>query len=94
MARELKTVDVTHVPELLRLAREVRASREPRVLRGDGEDLAILTPTGSAWRRTRRRELAEDDPLWTLVGSATDAAPTDASKKHEYLGEAPRPAQS
>lgn len=94
MARELKAIDVTLVPELLRIAREVRASREPRVLRGDGEDLAILSPTGSPRRRSRRRVLAEDDPIWSLVGSATDATPTDASKKHEYLGEADTPDRS
>lgn len=34
------------------------------------------------------RPLTRDDPLWQLVGSATDAPPTDAAKKHEYLAEA------
>ncbi len=29
-----------------------------------------------------------DDPLFELIGSATDAAPTDSSKKYEYLAEA------
>src|SRR5690242_16911405 len=33
------------------------------------------------------RPLTFDDPLWELVGSATDAEPTDASKKYEYLAE-------
>ncbi len=35
--------------------------------------------------------LTRDDPLWELVGSATDAPPTDAAKKHEYLAEAYTP---
>ncbi len=34
------------------------------------------------------RPLTRDDPLWELVGSAADAPPTDAAKKHEYLAEA------
>ena len=33
-------------------------------------------------------QLTRDDPLWELVGSAADAPPTDAAKKHEYLAEA------
>ncbi|MAG37432.1 MAG: hypothetical protein CL878_14450 [Dehalococcoidia bacterium] len=35
--------------------------------------------------------LTKDDPLWKLVGSVTDAAPADASKKHAYLAEAYTP---
>ena len=37
------------------------------------------------------QRLTRDDPLWELVGSATDAPPTDAAKKHEYLAEAYTP---
>lgn len=92
MTRELASIDISDQPDLLRLARDVRTSQQPRVLRGDGEDLAILTPARPSGRRSRRRALTEDDPLWALVGSATDAEPSDASKKHEYLGEAPRAA--
>ena len=90
MARELTPIDISDQPDLLRLAHEVRATQQSRVLRGDGENLAILTPARPSGRRSRRRRLTEDDPLWALVGSATDAKPSDASKKHEYLAEAPR----
>jgi excisionase family DNA binding protein len=41
----------------------------------------------------RGRPLTFDDPLWEIVGSATDAEPTDASKKYEYLAEALAPTQ-
>ncbi len=37
------------------------------------------------------KPLSSEDPLWELVGSATDAEPTDASKKYEYLAEALAP---
>jgi excisionase family DNA binding protein len=39
------------------------------------------------------RPLTFDDPLWGLVGSATDAEPTDSSKKYEYLAEGWSPKQ-
>ena len=44
MARKPKRIDISHVPELVRLAEEVRTTGEPRVLRHASEDLAILMP--------------------------------------------------
>jgi hypothetical protein len=32
MAKELKSIDIIHSPELLRLAEEIQRSQEPRVL--------------------------------------------------------------
>ena len=95
MAREPKRIDITNVPELLRIAEEVRASQEPRVLRRDNEDVAILMPARRARKPTRGRPLIHDDPLWKLLGSAASTEVTDASKKHEYLAEAlaPQPAR-
>ena len=84
MARELRPIDVSDQPELRRVAEEVYATREPRVLRRDNEDLAILRPAAKAPATRSKRALTKDDPLWELVGSAVDAGPTDASKKHAY----------
>jgi hypothetical protein len=56
MARELATVEITDT-ELLRLAREVRETGRPRVLRHAGEPIAVLMPpprpSSSSGRRTR-----------------------------------------
>lgn len=58
---------------------------EPAIVERSGTryQVAVAPP---AHREDRR--LTRDDPLWELVGSATDAPPTDAAKKHEYLAEA------
>ena len=48
MAGAVKSVDVSDVPELLRIAEEVRASGQPQVLQRNGEDLAVLSPLRSA----------------------------------------------
>lgn len=61
MARELKAIDVSTVPELLRLAEEVHNTQEPRVLRRAGEDLALLTPVKPASKRRRKREKTQAD---------------------------------
>jgi excisionase family DNA binding protein len=41
--------------------------------------------------RPQGRPMTADDPLSQLVGSVTDAPPTDSSKKYEYLAEAAAP---
>jgi len=50
----------------------------------------LLTPVAPQTKRPlpTGRVLTYDDPLWQLVGSATDARPSDAAKKHEYLADA------
>lgn len=39
----------------------------------------------------RGKPTSADDPLWNIVGIASTAEPTDASKKHEYLADAYTP---
>jgi hypothetical protein len=59
MSRELPTVDIGDVPELIRLVEEVRASKKPRILRRNAEALALLSPIGArrpvGARRTRTK---------------------------------------
>lgn len=53
--RALRPINVSDVPELLRIAEEVRNSNEPRLLRRDDEDLAILVPVARLRRRRAPR---------------------------------------
>lgn len=71
LATEFKVINIDDAPELVRLAREVRATREPRVLRHAGEDLAVLTPLASApkRRRGRTRTLADLEAFHSSAGS-------------------------
>jgi hypothetical protein len=46
MARNLTAVEITETSELLRIAEEVRATGQPRVIRRDGEEIAVLMPIG------------------------------------------------
>jgi hypothetical protein len=61
MARELKPIDISNVPDLLRLVEEVRSTNEPRLLRRDSEDLAVLAPVRSASKRPRGGAKTEAD---------------------------------
>jgi hypothetical protein len=61
MAGQPKFIDVTDVPDMLRLAEEVQRAGEPRVLRRDGEDLAVVVPLPRPKTRRRGREKTDAD---------------------------------
>ena len=86
--KEAKHIDVSDIPELLRIAEEVHETGESRILKRDNEELAVVGPTKPVGRRrVASGVLTKDDPLSKLVGSLTSEEPTDASKKHEYLAQ-------
>lgn len=92
MVRELKRIDVTTIPELLRIAEEVHATGEPWVLRRDREDLAVVMPAKALKRRSMRgRPLTRNDSLFRLIGIGKSEIPGGVSgKKHDYFAEAYR----
>jgi antitoxin (DNA-binding transcriptional repressor) of toxin-antitoxin stability system len=61
MAEHPKSIDISDAPEILRLTEEVRRAGEPRVLRRDGEDVALLVPLPPPTARRRGREKTEAD---------------------------------
>jgi hypothetical protein len=68
MAHELPSIDISDQPELVRLAEEVRATNRPRVLRRDGEDLALLVPLGSGPAVSEESLGAPEARIWADVG--------------------------
>jgi hypothetical protein len=102
MARELKPIDISNTPELLRLAEEVQRTQEPRVLVREDEELAVLVPVEStvapakpSRSRSRRTKGSANPNDWLLrlvdIAAETPPAdrPTDVSaNKHKYLAEA------
>lgn len=86
---ELKNIDVSDVPELLRIAEEVKRSGEPCVLKRDSEELAVLSPVTRLGSVRRGRRTSANDPLWNIVGIGRSEGPTDVARnKHKYLAEA------
>lgn len=74
MRGNLKPLDISHVPELLRIVEEVRATNEPRVLRRDGEDLAVLVPSSpvKGVRSRRVKTTADYEAFRSAAGSWKD----------------------
>jgi excisionase family DNA binding protein len=71
----------------------VKDGRTKRVQKQDVDRLTALLETEAENHLPDGRPLTYAHPLWALVGSATDAPPTDASRKHEYLADALAPRQ-
>jgi len=61
MAEHAKSLDISDIPELLRLAEEVRATNEPRMLTRDNEDLAVVMPVGTRPAKRHRKTPSEED---------------------------------
>jgi hypothetical protein len=81
-------MDISNLPELLRLVEEVRRSAEPRVLRRDREDLAILTPVKPAptGRPRRVKTKADYEAFRSAFGAWKDIV--DAAVLKEDLASA------
>ena len=71
MAQQLASVDISTIPELARLADEVQRTRQARVLRRDGEDVALLVPVMPLPRRRAKKTLSRRFPdIASLAGAA------------------------
>lgn len=91
--RELKPIDISDVPELIRIVEEVRKTGEPRRLRRSGEDVAILRPIKqpAKTRACRGRPTSADDALWKIIGIAEgpdDGTQDVSADKQKYLADA------
>ncbi len=89
MAKETKHIDVSSIPELVKLAQEVRSTNEPAVLQQEREDLAMLTPIKPVAKRSvRGKPTSGADPLWQLVAIGHSGRGDISENKHQYLAEA------
>jgi hypothetical protein len=79
-------VDVTHSPEVRRLAEEVRATNTPRLLRRDGEDIAVIVPLRR--RPSRRAKTAADYEAFCAAAGGWKNVDTDAFLRDNYASRA------
>jgi len=55
MAKEMRSIDISGVPDMVRIAEEVQTSGRPRILRRNGEDMVIVIPIAHGRKRGTRR---------------------------------------
>jgi hypothetical protein len=89
MAKELKRIDISAVPELLNIAEEVRRTKEPRLLRRASEDMAILMPIKTIHKRRTSvaKSKADIEAFRSAAGSWADV---DTDKLVEEIYESRR----
>lgn len=64
-----KPIDITHIPEMLRIAEEVRSKNEPRVLRWDEGDEVVMMPLVAKRRPKRTPTKADYGVFLSAAGS-------------------------
>ena len=84
MAEHPKPLDISDMPDLLRLAEEVRASHEPRVLRLADEDLAMVIPVTAVKRRGVRSTRSKDLQAFRAAAGGWSDLDTDALVRDIY----------
>ena len=67
MIREAIRVDISTMPDLLRLAEEVARTQQPHVLQRDNNDVAILIPARARGRRRTGNDISQADIDATLA---------------------------
>lgn len=77
MAEAVKLVDVDDVPDVLRLAREVRESGVPLVLRQGGNDRAVVTPVTASKQYPWRTKTPEDIAAFRSAAGGWQDVDTD-----------------
>lgn len=61
MTSDYTPIDISNVPDLLKLAEDVRQTRRPRILRRADEDIAVLMPVQKAPRKTTKHTPTKED---------------------------------
>ncbi len=86
MAHEHETIDISHNPDLLRIAEAVRKNNTPTVLRRDDEDVAVVMPLADgtkprARRAGKQKTQADIDAFRASAGGWKDLVDTDQLKR-------------
>ncbi len=95
MSSSLTPIDISNIPELVRIAEEVNNTKESRVLTVSRRTLAVLMPVGTAVKPEKKPKptKADYDASLAALGSWSDLDP-DALIAHVYRAreEGSRPA--
>jgi hypothetical protein len=90
MARDLRSIDITNLPELRDLIAQLAESNEPRILRAGSEDLAILLPVRTVRRRRQRRPRTQADYEAFLASAGGWSELVDTEQLEAHIAESRR----
>lgn len=84
MKREVRAIDVSNLPDLLRIAEEVQRSNRAHVLMRESEELAIVVPARTRKSGTSDARLSDHEAFLASAGSWKDLVDTDALLRDIY----------
>jgi len=90
----LTPIDITHMPDLVRIAEEVQATKTPRELKRENKPIALITPIGETKQHRKRGKTPFDpDAFKATAGILKGLIDAEQLKKdiHESRGLMTRP---
>ncbi len=57
MSRQIIPIDASNLPDLLKVVEEVNMTKTPRLIKRNGENLALLMPTGQKTAHPQKRTI-------------------------------------
>ncbi len=82
MAKTLRTIEISNMPDLVRLVEEMQKSKTPRVPSRSQKPVAVLRPLESSPKSgSSRKTKADEKAFLTSAGGWRDLVDTEALKK-------------
>ena len=91
MSRHLTPIDISNIPDLVRIVEDMKHTKEPRILKQGSAPVAMLMPMESATQRHKTIDAFDFKPLDEVKASLLEAGYPDAEVKDmiEAMSELP-----
>jgi hypothetical protein len=81
MSRHLTPIDISNIPDLVRIVEEIKHTKEPRILKQDSEPVAMLMPMETTTQRHNTIDAFDFKPLDEVKASFLEAGYSEAEVK-------------
>jgi hypothetical protein len=92
MSRHLTPIDISKIPDLVRIVEDMKHSKEPRILKKGSDPVAMLLPMETAAQRHKTIDTFDFKPLEKVKSELLDAGYPDAEVQDmiEAMSELPQ----
>jgi hypothetical protein len=92
MNRYVTPIDISHIPDLVRIVEEMKDAKEPRILKQGSAPVAMLIPMATATEQHNAIDAFDFKPLDEVRGSLLDAGYAELEVKDmiEAMSELPQ----
>src|SRR5688572_28837869 len=73
MRRHVTPIDISHIPDLVRIVEEMKNAKEPRILKQGSAPVAMLVPMATATQQHKSIAAFDLKPLAEIRGTLLDA---------------------